>query len=95
MFTTNLKLLVCSDMKLLNESKATYFYLIFTKICLIIVLQTINLVAFGQENEMGIPFAQNFPPKSYGYESQNFSITEDGEGIIYIGNLKWNLRIRL
>ncbi|MBI5541611.1 MAG: hypothetical protein HY951_16240 [Bacteroidia bacterium] len=74
-------------MKLLKDSKVKNFYLKLTKICLVIVLLLVNVFLSAQENEMGIPFAQNFPPKSYGYESQNFSITEDKEGILYVGNL--------
>jgi class 3 adenylate cyclase/ligand-binding sensor domain-containing protein/HD superfamily phosphodiesterase len=74
-------------MKLLKDSKVIYFYLILTKICLLITFQAISTASFSQENEMGVPFAQNFPPKSYGYESQNYSITEDSEGILYVGNL--------
>ena len=74
-------------MKFIKNSKVISFYLIFTKLLLISVLHLISLITVGQENEMGIPFAENFPPKSYGYESQNYSITEDNQGILYVGNL--------
>ncbi len=70
-----------------KHSKVTTFYINITKLYLVIAILLIGLSLSGQENEMGIPFAQNFPPKVYGYESQNFSITEDANGILYVGNL--------
>lgn len=70
-----------------KHSKVTKFIFNSTKLYLVVAIQLIGFSLYGQENEMGIPFAQNFPPKSYGYESQNYSITEDANGILYIGNL--------
>ena len=70
-----------------KHSKVTKKKFNTTKLFLIAVFQFISIFLFCQENEMGIPFAQNFPPKIYGYENQNYSITEDANGILYVGNL--------
>ena len=35
----------------------------------------------------GFPYIRNIYPKEYGYESQNFSITQDSTGRIFIANL--------
>jgi len=74
-------------MILFKQSKVKKKYLITTVISLFALLQFVTINLFSQENEMGIPFFQNFLPKNYGYESQNFSITEDNNGILYVGNL--------
>lgn len=41
----------------------------------------------AQVSEIGVPYIQNYSPREYGYESQNYSIVQDKRGIIYIGNL--------
>ncbi|OFY91174.1 MAG: hypothetical protein A2236_00655, partial [Bacteroidetes bacterium RIFOXYA2_FULL_33_7] len=43
--------------------------------------------AYCQNIDNGIPLITNIPPKIYGFESQNYSIAQDKNGIIYIGNL--------
>ncbi len=42
---------------------------------------------FAQFEEAGFPFIQNFPPKVYGYESQNFSVVQNNQGIYFISNV--------
>lgn len=69
------------------KRKATYFNLFSIISSLVIALLFANITLQAQENEMGFPFVENFPPKSYGFESQNFSIVEDKQGILYVGNL--------
>jgi len=46
-----------------------------------------NIISFSQNRELGSPFIQNIPPRDYGYESQNYSIIQDGRGIVYVANL--------
>ncbi len=46
-----------------------------------------SLLAFSQFSEIGKPFIENFSPKDYKHENQNFSITQDTNGIMYFGNL--------
>ena len=36
--------------------------------------------------EVGKPFLKNYPPKEYGGQSQNWYITQDQRGVIFIGN---------
>lgn len=56
-------------------------------------------IVFAQ-NEIGIPQIKNFAPSNYKWESQNYSIVQDANSIIYIGNAsgvmeydneKWNI----
>lgn len=60
----------------------------------------IYLSSFSQPEEYGTPIVENFHPKKYGYESQNFSIIQDKKGFLYFGNvsgilqydgINWNL----
>jgi hypothetical protein len=46
-----------------------------------------SLLGFSQELETGIPKITNYPPKVYGYESQNYSVETDDNGFMYFGNL--------
>lgn len=36
--------------------------------------------------EQGIPLVQNYAPKEYGAESQNWAVVQDLRGLIYVGN---------
>ena len=38
--------------------------------------------------ENGLPYIQNFSPKDYNAEIQNFSIAQDNRGLMYFGNNK-------
>ena len=40
----------------------------------------------GSFKESGAPFIENFTNKDYGAQSENFAITQDHRGIIYIAN---------
>ena len=40
----------------------------------------------AQTPSSGIPFIQNYSPKEYGSENENFSIVQDNRGVVYIGN---------
>jgi len=42
--------------------------------------------AFAQYNPIGVPKITNFESKDYGYESQNFDISQGKDGLIYFGN---------
>lgn len=70
----------------------TLFFIFFLKIAL--------FNSHAQSSESGTPFFINISPKEYGFENQNYSITQDNRGFIYIGNMNgvieydgcsWNL----
>ncbi len=42
--------------------------------------------SFSQINEHGVPSFKNFSPKDYGQESQNFSVLQDNNSVMYFGN---------
>ena len=54
---------------------------------LIILFFCYQCVAYAQYDEWGFPLVQIYPPKTYGYESQNFSIVQNNEGIFFISNV--------
>ncbi len=57
------------------------------KVILLIVFGLlIGLGVYAQTTEHGIPALINFSPKDYGQESQNFSIIQDKNSMMYIGN---------
>ena len=64
--------------------KSTKNNLSFIKSILVIILLSNCLISNAQDNEMGFPFVENFPPKTYGFESQNYSIVEDKQGLLYV-----------
>jgi len=39
-------------------------------------------------NEAGLPFIHNFDPKDYGAAAQNWSLVQDRQGVIYVGNVE-------
>lgn len=43
--------------------------------------------SYSQHEEWGFPLVQTYQPKTYGYESQNFSIIQNNEGIFFISNV--------
>ena len=57
------------------------------KFFLIIIISILTNYLFSQYEESGFPFVQIYPPKEYGYESQNFSIIQNNEGIFFISNV--------
>ncbi len=67
-----------------NFQKKIYFL----KILFFSFFLTFNInPVFAQGYEIGVPFYRNISPKEYGFESQNFSITQDTSERIFIGNL--------
>ncbi len=46
-----------------------------------------SLLVSAQKTEVGVPKITNYPPKTYGYESQNYSVISDDKGYLYAGNL--------
>ena len=38
------------------------------------------------EREAGLPYLRNYSPKEYGAQEQNWAVTQDPRGVIYIGN---------
>lgn len=52
----------------------------------ILVLIFVVSKAFCQNFETGVPGFKNFSPRNYGQESQNFSVVQNKEGIMYFGN---------
>ena len=39
-------------------------------------------------DEAGLPFIRNFDPRSYGAAAQNWSLAQDRQGVIYVGNVE-------
>src|SRR5258705_7698883 len=58
----------------------------------VLVFVILPLALIGQptappdEREAGLPFLRNYSPRQYGAQAQNWAITQDRRGIIYIGN---------
>lgn len=67
--------------------KAKNISFFFTRVALIFVILINNLICVSQESEIGFPFAENIHPKTYGFESQNFSSAQDKTGLLFFGNL--------
>jgi hypothetical protein len=38
------------------------------------------------ELEVGLPFLRNYLPKEYGAQAQNWAVSQDRRGVIYVGN---------
>ncbi|MBX2818330.1 MAG: PAS domain S-box protein [Rhodothermaceae bacterium] len=53
-------------------------------VCLPSIAQSSNAALY---REAGLPFIQNFSPKTYGGHQQNWSMLQDDRGVIYIGNI--------
>ncbi|MBN2778302.1 MAG: HD domain-containing protein [Bacteroidales bacterium] len=47
---------------------------------------TTTLMFFAQSTEHGVPAFRNYSPKDYGQESQNFSVLQNHQHIMYFGN---------
>src|SRR5439155_4876651 len=45
-----------------------------------------GVAAQPDEREAGLPFLRNYSPKEYGAQAQNWAVTQDRRGLIYIGN---------
>ena len=56
------------------------------KLFLFLILFFSVAVAFSQSDEYGIPQIRNFTPADYRQESQNFSVVQDKNSIMYFGN---------
>lgn len=76
------------------------FFCFKTKKIFFFLIMILNIKVCGQLIEHGVPFIQNFHPKSYGFENQNFSIAQDSLGFFYFSNISgvlqfdgknWNL----
>ncbi len=46
-----------------------------------------NPIAFAQFSEIGKPFIDNYSPRNYRHENQNYSIAQGIDGLMYFGNL--------
>jgi signal transduction histidine kinase/ligand-binding sensor domain-containing protein len=55
---------------------------------LFLLLYSLSYFAWGQANETGLPFIQNFSPKQYHGNTQNWAIVQDRRGLMYFGNNK-------
>ncbi len=69
-----------------------YKYVIFITIITIVFLLLLPENVLSQVNELGQPLIKNFTVKEYGLDSQNFSVTQDDNGVMYFGNLSGVLR---
>lgn len=52
----------------------------------LITLLLISSIFFGQGTERGVPGIKNYSPKDYQQESQNFSILQDQNKLMFFGN---------
>src|SRR5580700_6550024 len=43
-------------------------------------------LAGPNEREAGLPYLRDYTPREYRAQSQNWSVTQDPRGVIYIGN---------
>ena len=43
-------------------------------------------LARQNEREVGLPYLRDYSPREYRAQSQNWSVTQDQRGVIYIGN---------
>ncbi len=59
----------------------------FSKIVFAICLSIISILASAQELETGIPQVKNFGPADYRQESQNFSVVQDKNSLMFFGNV--------
>ncbi|MEA1875196.1 MAG: adenylate/guanylate cyclase domain-containing protein [Bacteroidota bacterium] len=53
---------------------------------ILIICLSLAKSVFAQYNPIGVPKITNFTSKDYGYESQNFDISQGKDGLIYFGN---------
>jgi ligand-binding sensor domain-containing protein len=44
------------------------------------------VLSAASEREIGLPYLRNYPPREYRGQAQNWAITQDQRGVIYIGN---------
>jgi hypothetical protein len=56
------------------------------KFLAILIIVFVNGTVFCQSFENGIPGFRNYSPKDYGQESQNFSVIQDKNGLMFFGN---------
>jgi adenylate cyclase len=56
------------------------------KFLAILIIVFVNSTVFCQSFENGIPGFRNYSPKDYGQESQNFSVIQDKNGLMFFGN---------
>ena len=61
-------------------------YSLFLSIILCIYPFISQAQEISQESERGLSFIQNINPKEYKAHAQNWSVTQDNRGIVYIGN---------
>ena len=59
----------------------------FKKNTLLFIFALFFMASYAQFSEIGKPFIDNYSPKDYKHENQNFSITQDTNGVMYFGNL--------
>ena len=52
----------------------------------IFLLFAIFTAVCSGQNNIGVPFIQNYTPTEYNFHSQNWCFTQDNRGMIYIGN---------
>lgn len=56
------------------------------KFLAILTIVFVGTSAFCQSFENGLPGFRNYSPKDYGQESQNFSVVQDNNGLMFFGN---------
>lgn len=56
------------------------------ELLLVLILLLVAMPAFSQYEECGLPQIKNFGPADYKQESQNFSVVQDKNSLMYFGN---------
>ena len=61
---------------------------VFTLVCTSMLYAQGGEYSLTHWKENGLPYIQNFSPKDYNAEIQNFTIAQDKRGLMYFGNNK-------
>lgn len=70
-----------------NMAKLKHFiYVLSSHISILLLFSLITQDLNGQIANPGMPYIQNYPPKEYGSDNENFSIVQDKRGVVFIGN---------
>ncbi len=62
------------------------------KTTLLLVLSLLSIVGFGVVKEIGVPTIQNFQHSGYHAGTQNWSVVQGSNGVMYFGNNEGLLR---
>ncbi len=58
----------------------------YTELVLVFLLLFLSFISLAQNISVGLPFVKNYQKSDYAAGTQNWSITQDKQGIMYFGN---------